>query len=166
MTQLFRRTLNAFIATAVACLLLSPVAFSKPDRQVPEGVSELSFKKDVLMLTTGLGEFPISIELAQYPDQHQRGLMYVQSMDQDEGMLFVFNREEPRSFWMRNTPLPLDILYIDSDGFIVSWVANTTPFSLQALPSNAPAQFVLELNAGSIDHFGIEVGDQISHPGN
>ena len=118
------------------------------------------------MLSTALGEFLIDIELAEFPDQHQRGLMYVQSMGQDEGMLFIFNRERPRSFWMKNTPLPLDIIYIDSQGFIVSWAANTTPFSLQSLPSHAPAQFVLELNAGSISHFGIEIGDRITYPFN
>ena len=92
--------------------------------------------------------------------------MFVQSMGQDDGMLFIFDREQPRAFWMRNTPLSLDIIYIDKDGFVVSWAPNTTPFSLQSLPSGEPAQYVLELNAGSIEHFGIEVGDQITYPVN
>ena len=159
---------GALKVSFLICLLIfsSNTSWSEPIRVLPNNVAELSFKQDLLMLTTDLGEFPIEVELAEYPDQHQRGLMYVQSMNQDEGMLFIFNRETPRSFWMKNTPLSLDIIYINAQGTIVSWASDTTPFSTAALPSGQPAQFVLELNAGSIEHFGIAIGDRITYPVN
>ncbi len=166
MVKLMGSILSQLGIFCAAVILFASVAFASPVRQLPEGVPIISFKQDLLMLTTALGDFPIDIELAEYSDQHQRGLMFVQSMGQDDGMLFIFDREQPRAFWMRNTPLSLDIIYIDKDGFVVSWAPNTTPFSLQSLPSGEPAQYVLELNAGSIEHFGIEVGDQITYPVN
>ncbi|MEP3665528.1 MAG: DUF192 domain-containing protein, partial [Roseibium sp.] len=85
-------------------------------------------------------------------------------MGPDTGMLFVFQSEDQRYFWMKNTPLPLDIIFIGADGAIVSIAAGTTPFSTDTIPSGKPARFVLELNAGRAAELGIKAGDTASSP--
>ena len=81
-------------------------------------------------------------------------------------MLFLFPREEPLSFWMKNTPLPLDIIFINAAHTIVSIAQNTTLFSEKPLPSDSPAQFVLEVNGGFCQRHGVAVGDQVGFPKN
>ena len=90
----------------------------------------------------------IQIALADDSEERSQGLMDVYELPSDAGMLFVFPTEEHQSFWMANTPLPLDIMYVNSDSVIVRIYHNTTPFSQTTLPSEAPAQFVIETNAG------------------
>lgn len=102
------------------------------------------------------------IELAQNPNQTELGLMYRKSMAQNRGMLFIFPQEQERSFWMKNTYIPLDIVYINAEKQIVSIVKNAEPLSEISRPSLFPAQFVLELNGGVCDKLGIEVGDTIT----
>lgn len=85
---------------------------------------------------------------ADDPNERNQGLMDVNSMPEDAGMVFYFDIEEPQSFWMANTPLPLDIMYVNADSVIVSIYKSTVPFSKESLPSGAPAQFVIETNAG------------------
>ncbi len=80
-------------------------------------------------------------------------------------MLFLFPHEELLSFWMKNTPLPLDIIFINTARMIVSIVQNTTPFSEKPLPSGSPAQFVLEMNGGFCQQHGITVGDRVEFAG-
>jgi len=90
--------------------------------------------------------------------------MYRRDLPELHGMLFLFPREEPLSFWMKNTPLPLDIIFIDTAHKIVSISQNTTPFSEQPLPSGSPAQFVLEVNGGFCQRHGIAAGDRVDLP--
>jgi uncharacterized membrane protein (UPF0127 family) len=104
----------------------------------------------------------IDIEMAVTGGQTRQGLMYRKSMDEDHGMLFVFPGMEPRSFWMKNTHIPLDILYADDKGKIVTIQANTTPFSEKSVPSIYPAQYVVEVNAGFCERKNIREGDYIS----
>jgi len=85
---------------------------------------------------------------ADDPNERNQGLMDVNSMPEDAGMVFYFDTEEPQSFWMANTPLPLDIMYVNADSVIVSIYKSTVPFSKESLPSGAPAKFVIETNAG------------------
>ena len=82
-------------------------------------------------------------------------------MGQNEGMLFIFDEERPLSFWMANTPLSLDIMYVNSDSTIVRIYSNTTPFSEATLPSDAPAIYVVETNAGYAVANGITEGMKI-----
>lgn len=103
----------------------------------------------------------ISIALADEPDERNQGLMDVNEMGQDEGMLFIFDNEEPQAFWMANTPLPLDIMYVNNDSVIVRIYQNTTPFSQTTLPSEAPARYVVETNGGYALRHGITEGDKI-----
>jgi uncharacterized protein len=107
------------------------------------------------------GELVVRIEVADDREEQMRGLMYRTELAADAGMLFLFDQEQPRAFWMKNTPLPLDIIYIAKDGRIVSIAEHTTPFSTAAIPSGVPAQNVLEVNAGYAQRNGVRVGDRV-----
>ena len=103
----------------------------------------------------------IDIEIADKVETRTQGLMYRKSMKENAGMLFIFDEPEMQRFWMKNTPLPLDILFIDQDLKIVTIQKNTIPFSEEGVPSTAPAKYVLELNAGYSDGYKLKVGDYI-----
>ena len=111
--------------------------------RVLEYTNQLSFINEA-------GEIVSTIDFvkADDPNERNQGLMDVKSMPADAGMVFYFDIEEPQSFWMMNTPLPLDIMYVNSDSVIVSIYKSTTPFSDKSLPSGAPAKYVIETNAG------------------
>lgn len=104
----------------------------------------------------------INIEVADNDNERTQGLMYRKSMEDERGMLFVFEREEPQSFWMKNTIIPLDIIYINSKKEIVKIFKNTVPFSEKSLPSDGPAIYVVEVNGGFCEKYGIKEGDVIN----
>ncbi len=103
----------------------------------------------------------IDIELAENDEERMQGLMYRRSMDDTKGMLFIFEQEENQSFWMKNTVIPLDIMYVNSKMEIVKIFKNTIPFSEKSLPSEKPAIYVVEVNGGYCDKYGIKEGDII-----
>lgn len=105
----------------------------------------------------------IDVELAENDDERSQGLMYRRSMDDLKGMLFIFPQEEPQSFWMKNTVIPLDIIYVNSKMEIVKIFKNTVPFSEKSLPSEKPATYVVEVIGGYTDKYGIKEGDLISY---
>ncbi len=117
-----------------------------------------------LTIETGTGAHRFTIELADTPETRARGLMFRRSMLPDHGMLFDVEIEQPVAFWMKNTPLPLDMLFIDRHGVIVQIAANTTPFSEAAIPSRQPIRAVLEVNAGTAERLNVAVGDRVRHP--
>ncbi len=111
-----------------------------------------------------LGGNRFSVEIADTQETQQLGLMFRDSMPADHGMLFIFPNEAPRSFWMKNTRIPLDIMYFDKDLKLVSLSADTPPCKVSrcpSYPSIAPAKYVLELNAGIAASLGIAVGDKL-----
>ncbi|MBN35501.1 MAG: hypothetical protein CMM46_12175 [Rhodospirillaceae bacterium] len=123
---------------------------------------EIEFARDHLSIETQDGQsFDFEVELAVTPQQRQRGLMFRREMSADAGMLFLFDREASRSFWMKNTYLPLDLLFIDADGVIVSIAVDALPHDLTPIPSGEPAAAVLELNAGTVSSLGLTVGNQV-----
>jgi len=103
----------------------------------------------------------LDLEIAETEYETQTGLMYRHSMKDHQAMLFIFKNEQPRSFYMKNTEFPLDIIYINSKKEIVSIQKNAKPFDKTSLPSNLPALYVLEIKAGLSDVWGLEVGDFI-----
>lgn len=106
-----------------------------------------------------------SIELATTGQQRARGLMDRTSMPADHGMLFVFAQQSPQSFWMKDTLIPLDMLYFDKDRKLVSMQLNAPPckgMPCPEFPSNVPAKYVLELNAGTAMKIGAKVGDVLT----
>ena len=104
------------------------------------------------------------VEIADDPAERSRGLMHRTELAEGAGMLFLFDRAERQAFWMKNTPLPLDIIFVDARGVVDSIAAETTPFSERSLPSDGPALAVLEINGGLAERYGIGVGAELRHP--
>ena len=104
------------------------------------------------------------VELATTPRQHAYGLMHVEAMDADAGMLFIFDGMAVRSFWMKNTLIPLDMLFFDDEGRLVSAVEKAAPGSLVSRRSSGPAKYVLELKGGSMQADGIGPGARLRFP--
>ena len=126
----------------------------------------ISFKKEgVLKLKKANSDSIIKtldIEIADNAYETQTGLMYRTELGTNQGMLFIFPDMQMRSFYMKNTKIPLDIIYIDEDKSIVSFQKNAKPFDETSLPSTAPAKYVLEINAGLSDEWQLAVGDHIA----
>jgi hypothetical protein len=104
----------------------------------------------------------INIEIADNDAEREQGLMYRDTMAENQGMLFLMETEEPQTFWMKNTIISLDIIYADAEKRIVSISKNCKPYSLDQIPSAKPAQYVVEVNAGYTVKYNIRVGDIIS----
>ena len=126
--------------------------------------SQKGLPVESLAVFSGDTEHRFEVEIAATDRQRSMGLMFREDMPADHGMLFLFEAEGQRYFWMKNTPLPLDIIYIGANGKIVSIAADTEPFSLDAIPSGGPAKFVLEVNAGIAAELGIAPGDRVESP--
>lgn len=105
----------------------------------------------------------IKVEVARTEKEKERGLMFREQMGKDEGMLFVYERQDWLSFWMKNTPLPLSIAFIDKDGKIVD-IQDMEPFILVTHISAHPATYALEMNRGWFAREGIKVGDLVKIP--
>ena len=118
-----------------------------------------------LTIVTDSGRHEFWVEIADEDAERQRGLMFRPPLEDERGMLFTWPGEPPReqSFWMKNTPSPLDIIYINPQGRIVSIVANATPMSEAPLFSYGAANGVLELRAGRAAEIGAKPGDQVRH---
>ena len=112
-------------------------------------------------LTVGGEAF--DVELAVTPEQRRQGLMFREQLGEREGMLFVFEQEQTVSFWMRDTPLPLSIAFIDARGVIVH-VADMVPYSEAPVPSRYAVRYALEVNRGALARAGVEVGDVVELP--
>ncbi len=104
------------------------------------------------------------VELAITPEQQMRGLMYRESLPAGAGMLFLYDTPTNASFWMRNTLIPLDIIFIGADGRIVNIHANARPLDETQIPSKGPVTGVLEINGGLAGRLGIRAGDRVLHP--
>lgn len=117
-----------------------------------------------LIIATDTGRHEFQVEIADDDAERERGLMFRPPLADDRGMLFQFPEAGEQSFWMRNTPSSLDILYISPDGRIVSIARNTTPNSDTPIPSNGAANGVLELRGGRAAEISADPGDQIVHP--
>jgi len=104
----------------------------------------------------------IDIEVADDDAEREQGLMYRDSMPENAGMLFLMGTEELQAFWMKNTIIPLDIMFVNSERRIVSINRNCKPYSLDQVPSGKPAIFVVEVNGGYAEKLGLKVGDLIS----
>ena len=137
-----------------AALLLLPL---------PASAQAVEFEYSELEIITSSGRHGFRIELAVSQPQQSQGLMFRQAMAADAGMLFVHPRDGMRTMWMRNTFIPLDMLFIRADGSIAHIVERTIPQSLKTISSRQPVKAVLELNAGTVRRLGIKKGDQVAH---
>lgn len=153
------------IAFAILLLadLFKPKNELKNSKQILSG-DTYKFKKDgELTFQKNDGKFisTIDVEFSDNDDERATGLMFRNEMLENQGMLFIFPYEEQQSFYMKNTILSLDIIYVNKNLEIVTIFKNTTPFSLDSLPSDAPAQYVIEVNAGYTNKNNIEIGDKV-----
>lgn len=104
---------------------------------------------------------PVRVRVSETLQERQRGLMFIESLPPDEGMLFVFEREQILSFWMKNTPLPLSVAFIDRKGRIVE-IRRMEPLNEETLhTSRRPALYALEMNAGWFEKHQVKVGDRV-----
>jgi uncharacterized membrane protein (UPF0127 family) len=151
----FYLILLVFSISIVACkdekkvVKQTEVSFNKEGE-----LSILRQAKDSVLVT-------LDIEIADTDYDIQTGLMYRNTMKSNQGMLFVFDDIAPRYFYMKNTQIALDLIFIDENKTIVSFQKKAKPFDETSLPSNVPAKYVLEVNAGKVDAWGIAVGDRL-----
>lgn len=109
--------------------------------------------------STGMHRF--RVEVARTPEQQAQGLMFRKTVGDNEGMLFPYEAAQPASFWMKNTLVPLDMIFIRPDGSIARIAANTVPLSLEPVTSLEPVLAVLEIRGGRSAELGIQPGDRV-----
>ncbi len=153
------------VLLAAACLACSPqgaagtaptAAAAAPDTHPVSGLEVVP-----LSVTSGAKRHAFTVEVADTPQAQSRGLMFRTELGPNEGMVFPYSAPQMLSFWMKNTPLPLDIIFIGADGKIVNIAAMTTPYSLDSVPSTGPAVAVLEIPGGRAEELGIGPGDSV-----
>jgi uncharacterized membrane protein (UPF0127 family) len=115
----------------------------------------------VIVATSDRRELVVPVEIADTPAKRELGLQYRRDLPPDRGMIFLFPGESQLSFWMKNTPLPLDMIFIGKDRRIVGIVEHAAPFSLDPRSVPGPSQFVLEVNGGFAKRHGIKAGDTV-----
>jgi uncharacterized protein len=156
MAHSFKRSLR--LALAVLFLGLTPAGV------LPAGAQQgqQSFETDSLTIETADGRrFDFEVELARTPEQRAQGLMFRRDMPEMSGMLFVYDKEWEINMWMKNTIIPLDMVFIKSDGRIATIAERTIPYSLATISSLQPVAGVLELNGGTVARLGIRRGDRV-----
>lgn len=116
-----------------------------------------------LVVHSASGDHVFTVEIASSASERSRGLMFRQELADDAGMLFDFHEERPVSFWMQNTLIPLDMIFIATDGEIKSIHENARPLDTTSIPSEFPVQFVLEIPGGRASKLGIAPGDTVEH---
>ncbi len=168
-----RRAESAALLPWLLALLLSAlaaVAMPVARAQDPPGTSGLlelsSFPRAALTIhsATSPDAHVFRVWVADTPQRHQQGLMYVRDLPAEEGMLFVESQSRVWGMWMKNTFIPLDMVFIDSRGRIAAIFERTVPHSLQTLSWPKPVKGVLELRGGETARRGIRVGDRVAHP--
>lgn len=153
------------VLLAAACLACSPqgaaetaptAAATSPARHPVSGLEVVP-----LTVTSGAKRHAFKVEVADTPQAQARGLMFRTELGPNEGMVFPYAAPQMLSFWMKNTPLPLDIIFVGADGRIVNIAAMTTPYSLDSVASTGPATAVLEIPGGRAAQLGIAPGDLV-----
>jgi uncharacterized membrane protein (UPF0127 family) len=127
-------------------------------------VGPVPAEEQTLEIVTKSGVHVFSIELAASDAERQKGLMFRKELPEGKGMLFDFKQDQDVSMWMRNTLIPLDMLFINADGSIRRIAENTEPLSERTIPSGGPVRGVLEVIGGTAKKLGITPGDRVAHP--
>ena len=153
------RAVLAFLGMCASLVFLcaSPAALAV-DAPPPHG----NLERLAIVTASGIHEF--SVEVVRSGPQRERGLMFRRFLPQERGMLFDFATERPVMMWMKNTYLPLDMIFIGRAGKVVGLAENTEPLSEKIIPSGAPAYAVLEVAAGTAARIGLRIGDSVRHP--
>jgi uncharacterized membrane protein (UPF0127 family) len=120
--------------------------------------------QNTLEIVSKTGVHVFAVEMAETEAQREKGLMFRKSLPEGQGMLFNFHQEQPVSFWMRNTYIPLDMIFIRADGRVLHIVENAEPLSERMIPSGGPVLAVLEVIGGTARKLGMAPGDRVAHP--
>ena len=120
--------------------------------------------QDTLEIVSASGVHAFSVELATNDEERERGLMYRKELPQGHGMLFDFGHDQPVAFWMHNTYISLDMMFIRSDGRIMRIEESAEPLSDRLIPAGAPVRAVLEVIGGTARQLGIKAGDRVINP--
>ena len=148
-----RRALFAGLAPALTSLSWRSIA------------AELQqFPMSELTIVSATGRHRFKVEVAETPEQMTQGLMFRRSLAPDAGMLFDYKQPTAATMWMRNTLIPLDMLFVDAEGRIVNIHQRAVPQSLEVIAAAAPVRAVIELNGGTAARLGIVPGDRVVHP--
>jgi uncharacterized membrane protein (UPF0127 family) len=142
---------SAYVLLAVVFLWLSATACQAQPK--------------VTVLTHDRRELTFKVEIADTPSKRELGLQYRKQLAADRGMLFVFPYEKEQSFWMKNTPIALDLIFINKEQKIVGIIEEAVPFSLEPRSVRVPSRFVLEINGGLSRRYGIQNGDSVRFEG-
>lgn len=147
-------------SAVLALFLLAPVAVGAQAAAVQQ---EMTFASEPLTVTSAKGvKHAFTVELALTDSEREHGLMFRKSMPADHGMLFDFGTTRRVMMWMENTPLPLDMLFLDAKGTVTRVQENAVPYSQAIIDSDKPVKYVIELNGGSVKKLGIAVGDHVT----
>jgi uncharacterized membrane protein (UPF0127 family) len=150
------------VAVAMVAVLL---AWGGPGGAVAQPAAPVSFAQSTVEIVSAAGpSHTFAVELAVSQEQLEQGLMFRRSLAADAGMLFDFGRVEPVSMWMKNTLIPLDMIFIAADGRIVDIAERTVPGSLAVIAARQPVRAVLEVNGGTAARLGLQAGDRVRHP--
>ena len=114
-----------------------------------------------LTIHSSTGNHRFTVDVAATPEEQQRGLMFVESLAPDRGMIFPYDPPRDIAFWMKNTLIPLDMVFVRADGTIARIAANATPLSLDPVPSGEPVALVLEIRGGRAAELGVREGDRV-----
>ena len=154
------------IARAVALGLVASLAACQPSASnaVELGRSPAGLEQAALTIESSGRKHRFTVEVASTPEQQQMGLMHRSALAPDRGMIFPFDAPRQASFWMKNTLIPLDMIFVRADGSIANIEANTVPLSLQPVYSEGPVAAVLEIAGGRSGELGIKAGDKVDWP--
>lgn len=117
-----------------------------------------------LTFVTSSGRHAITVEVAETEQERSTGLMFRRTLGDDEGMIFLYPQDEQISMWMKNTYLPLDMIFVRANGAIHRIEENTEPFSESTIGSNGKVRAVIEMKAGSAERLGLKPGDKVEYP--
>lgn len=155
------KKLKKFIILGFSIGLIFSCAEETKDTSIDTEEIQFTKEGELFLLKASDTLQKLDIELAETPYEHQTGLMYRKTMKANQGMLFVYTREAMHSFYMKNTFIPLDLIFFGKDSTAVSFQENAKPLDETSLPSKVPAQFILEVNAGKVKEWNITEGDKM-----
>lgn len=151
---------RGLLAAAILIAVSAAAAWAQPMHVQ----NRIAFETSELFIESGGKRHRFAVEMADTDERRALGLMYRTALAADAGMLFDFKVDQPVAMWMRNTRIPLDMLFIRRDGRVANIAQRTVPFSEASIFSSGPVRAVLELNGGTAERLGLKAGDRVVHP--
>lgn len=153
-----------FLRTSLMLALLACCATARANESSSQQLDPLFSRSTLQIATSDARLHTFKVWVADNDARRSRGLMFVQELADDAGMLFIYPQSQPVAMWMKNTHVPLDMLFVRANGRVERVAENTTPMSLDTIESGAPVLGVIELKAGSAARLNIKAGAQVIHP--